>query len=471
MLILVAWVLSLCYYEGTQSLVYPLNAGNKTGEEIFSVSTNTRSLTKCLDSSQIRELVEQEAERTGGIFRLAPTWVGRPGIIVPGRRIKLADIYLSQDVAVNERWLASTTYADNGAYNHVCPDDHGLSYIVIGENLIQLKQALEVCPELMLGSRDKQWDVLPKFFDNWGRIPNHLHPCQKHVKEGLVGKPESYHFPVELNMNRNAFPSTSFGVDPSFTDAQILSYLRRYFTGDNQCTDLGQTINLMPGTGWYTPPCTLHAPGSLVTYELQAASDVTCIPESRVGDMVMPIDLVDRDIPVTLEKDGQEAVCRYILGMLRCDCSGNADNIRQQYFRPPVRIRADDTGRQDYVIYRTGRASEAVNPDFYSAKHSVVYSQSTMDVQERGAFGAIVLGGHGSISLPGKAPVAIESTSIFPNRYTLGGDEFFVTASAAKELRITCNSIENLSLYQHFSSETNPESTSLAIPEFIPFEG
>jgi hypothetical protein len=66
---------------------------------------------------QIRELIEKEIERTGGIFRLAPAWVGRPGIIQPGRRIKLAEDYISQDVAVNERWLASVTYADNGVFN------------------------------------------------------------------------------------------------------------------------------------------------------------------------------------------------------------------------------------------------------------------------------------------------------------------------------------------------------------------
>ena len=58
----------------------------------------------------------EEIERTGGIFRLAPAWVGRPGIIQPGRRIRLYDDYLRQDVAVNERWLASVTYADNGVY-------------------------------------------------------------------------------------------------------------------------------------------------------------------------------------------------------------------------------------------------------------------------------------------------------------------------------------------------------------------
>ena len=105
-------------------------------------------LARVTEPAKIRTLVEKEYERTGGVFRLAPTWVGRPGIIIPGRRIKLRDDYLSQDVAVNERWLASVTYADNGAYNRVCPPDHGLSYLVIGDCRVQLKQALEACGEL-----------------------------------------------------------------------------------------------------------------------------------------------------------------------------------------------------------------------------------------------------------------------------------------------------------------------------------
>jgi hypothetical protein len=425
-------------------------------------------LTRMTDPAKIRSLVEKEYERTGGVFRLAPTWVGRPGIVIPGRRIKLGDDYLSQDVAVNERWLASVTYADNGAYNRVCPPDHGLSYLVIGDSRVQLKQALEACGELLLG-KGREWDVLPKFFDNWHRIPNHLHPCGEHCAPGLTGKPESYYFPEELNMNRNAFPSSPFGVDPTFSDEQVLSYLRQYFKGDNRLTDLGNTINLLPGTGWFMPPCTLHAPGSLVTYELQAASDVTCIPESRVNDMVMPSDLVDRDIPVKIDKQGMEAVCQYILSMLRCRNSGNTDNFRKEYFRPPVRVRRGEEGSQSFVIYRTGRSGSPESPDLYSAKKTVVAASCSLALQENTAFGAVVLSGHGTVRVPGLEPLPIESASMFPSRDSLGGDEFFVASDAARQLQLECASVEELHVYQHFASGSNPEARSLKIPEYRPF--
>ncbi len=417
---------------------------------------------------EIKKLVSREIDRTGGVFRLAPVWVGRPGIIVPGRRIKLKDIYINQNVVVNERWLASVTYSDNGVYNKVCPKDHGLSRMVIGEDRPLLKDALAVCGDMILGS-GRQWDVLSKFFDNWHRIPNHLHPCADHVRKGLKGKPESYYFPQELNLNPNAFASTYLGVDPSFSDRQILNHLHQYFKGDNRLTDLSNIVNLVPGTGMFMPPCTLHAPGSLVTYELQAASDVTCIPESRVNDMPMPPDLLDRDFPVTVKKDGEEKVMEYILGMINCPNSGNRENFRKEYFRPPVEVLTTEEGRQSFVIYRTGRKSEKKNPDLYSAKRTVVYPGKTMRLSEGAAFGIIVLRGHGTFGVPGKHAFEIESPSMYETRTELGADELFVSAAAAKSIEVTCRSAEPLSFCQHFASGSNPESGRLSVPEFLTF--
>ena len=420
------------------------------------------------DEHEIRQLVEREIARTGGIFRLAPTWVGRPGIIQPGRRIKLYDDYLSQDVAVNERWFSSVTYADNGVYNKICPEDHGLSYLVIGDKKIQLRDAVNVAGDLLLNG--KKWDVLPKFFDNWHRIPLHMHPCDEHVRPGLVGKPESYYFPLELNMDKNASPATPMGVDAHYTDAQILNYLEHYFEGDNRLTDLANTINLLPGTGWFMPACTLHAPGSLVTYELQVASDVSCIPESRVNDMVMPPDMIDRTLPVSIAKDGFEAVCEYMLSMIRCPNSGNGENFRREFFRPPVKMRDEEAGVQSYIIYRTGKGSQVQNPDLYSAKKSSVYPECVFELHENAAFGGIVMAGHGKIWVEGKQPLKIEAVSIYPTRDDLGGDEFFVAATAAGNLRVSCESMEKLNFHQHFASNSNPETTTLSVPEYLAFD-
>ncbi|MDR3710413.1 MAG: hypothetical protein P4L33_19110 [Capsulimonadaceae bacterium] len=418
----------------------------------------TSTLPHVRGEKPVRDAIELEMQATGGIFRLAPAWVARP-MMRPGHRMKLADEYLTKDLAVNERWLASATYADNGDYNAACADDHGLSYIVLSGCKVLLKDAMLYAADMLLGG--KTWDVLPKFFDNWHRIPHHVHPCVDHLKPGLAPKPEAYHFPVELNINRNAFPYTCIGVDEGYSDEQVRAYFRRYQSEDNHLTEIGHTINLIPGTGWYMPPCTLHAPGSLVTYELQASSDVCCIPESRVEDVAMASGMFDRDLPVTVERDGIESVAEFYLSIARCRNSGNRDNFRKEYFRPPVVVRDEDAGSQSYIVYRCGRSSEPSNPDLFSAKRTVVSSGHKLDLAEREAFGAVLLAGHGRVWVDGFAPVAVETASYFPSRDFVGRDEIFVAASAAGKLRLECASAEDLALYQHFASGANPEASSL----------
>jgi hypothetical protein len=183
----------------------------------------------------------------------------------------------------------------------------------------------------------------------------------------------------------------------------------------------------------------------------------------------MPRDLVDKDIPVKIEEHGMSAVVRYILSMVRCPNSGNGKNFRSEYFRSPVRIHEGPEGVQNWVIYRTGMASAKENPDLYSAKKSSVTAGMTMELSERSAFGAVVLGGHGTVQIDGKEALPIESVSMYPDRDTLGGDEFFVAAEAARRFKLQCRSMERMAVYQHFASGSNPETQSLKVPEFRPF--
>src|ERR1700730_8041928 len=74
-------------------------------------------------------MVSKVLDATGGLLRLAPTWVPR-SFLMPGRRIKLApqDVYAygAHRGGIDERWFASTTPAANE--NRV--PDEGFSYIV-----------------------------------------------------------------------------------------------------------------------------------------------------------------------------------------------------------------------------------------------------------------------------------------------------------------------------------------------------
>ena len=63
-----------------------------------------------------QSLVEAELSRTGGLLRLAPTWVPR-SFLQPGLRIKLHPddtyAYGANRGGIDERWFASTTEAAN----------------------------------------------------------------------------------------------------------------------------------------------------------------------------------------------------------------------------------------------------------------------------------------------------------------------------------------------------------------------
>jgi hypothetical protein len=162
-------------------------------------------------------------------------------------------------------------------------------------------------------------------------------------------------------------------------------------------------------------------------------------------------------------------VCDYVLSMIRCRNAGNGDNFRREYFRPPVAVRGDAEASQAYVIYRTGRASEARNPDLYSAKKTVVAGGREARLAERAAFGVIVLAGTGEVKVAGKQGVRAASASLYPDRDTVLEDELFVAAGAASSFAVSVAGEESLRFCQHFASGSNPEAGSLALPEWIPF--
>src|SRR5689334_17680032 len=124
-------------------------------------------------------LFKQVRTASGGIFRLAPTWVPR-SFLMPGRRIKLApqDLYAlgASRGGIDERWFASTTPAANEG----APPDEGLSYVVVGgkraftlADAVGLEGAALVGPAIW--EKYKRWPVYSKFFDNMGPIPHHMH--------------------------------------------------------------------------------------------------------------------------------------------------------------------------------------------------------------------------------------------------------------------------------------------------------
>ena len=123
---------------------------------------------------------------------------------------------------------------------------------------------------------------------------------QDAAQAALVGrkaKPEAYYFPPQLNAHGNNFPYTFFGLEPGTTKAHVRRCLERWNKGDNGILDLAQAYRLKVGTGWLIPPCILHAPGSLCTYEPQWGCDVFGMYQSLVEGRDVPWDLLVKDVP------------------------------------------------------------------------------------------------------------------------------------------------------------------------------
>ena len=257
----------------------------------------------------IRGLIDS----TNGILRLAPTWVPR-SFLMPGRRIKLApqDIYAygAHRGGIDERWFASTTPAAN---ENRTPDE-GLSYVVEkGKRVFTLLDAVGLEGASLIGKpmfdKYKRWPVYSKFFDNFGPIPHHMHQNDEQAAlVGQQGKPESYYFPPQLNNLGNNFPYTFMGLEPGTTKNDIVRCLSRWNEGDNGILNYSKAYRLQPGTGWLIPPCVLHAPGSLVTYEPQWGSDVFGMYQSLVEGRPVPWSLLVKDFPKEKHQDLQYMV-------------------------------------------------------------------------------------------------------------------------------------------------------------------
>lgn len=365
--------------------------------------------------------IQKVLEAGEGMFRLAPTWVPR-SFLMPGRRIKLApqDLYAlgAHRGGIDERWFSSTTAAANAG----APDDEGLSYVVSGgKRTFTLREAIAQEGERLIGkalwSKFKRWPVYSKFFDNLGPIPHHMH--QSNAQAALVGqqgKPESYYFPPQLNAVGNNFPYTFFGLEPGTTKEDIRRCLERWNEGDNGILNFSKAYRLQPGTGWLVPPCVLHAPGSLVTYEPQWGSDVFGMYQSLVEGRPVPWELLVKDVPPAKHKD-----LDYLVNQLDWDENVDPSFKDHHYLEPKADGGGAGAGHADrWVVY-----GKIKGEDLFSAKELTVNPGAKVTIKDPGAYGLIAVQGTGKV---GKMALQTPAMIRFGE---LTEDEVFVSASAA----------------------------------------
>jgi hypothetical protein len=371
-------------------------------------------------------LAEKALEQGKGIVRLTPTWVPR-SFCVPGRRIKLHpdDYYVlgGQRGGIDERWFSSTTPAKNGP---LTGENEGLSAIIFKdgdkEQQVLLRDAVNSLKGALIGERlwkkYESWPMYSKFFDNMGPLPHHLHHNdEKAALIGQLGKPEAYYFPPQVNNHGGDFPYTFMGISPGTTRAQIKECLMNFTKGDNKITNYSQAFRLEPGTGWDVPPGLLHAPGSMCTYEPQKASDVFAMYQSLVNEAIIPEELLWNGTPKDSIGDYEQ-----LLDVIDWDLNLDPNLHENRYMNPkPVKPLAEMQALgfiENWVCYKS---------DAFSAKELTVMPGKAVTIKDAGAYGMIMMQGHGKMGIWN-----IETPALIRYGQTTN-DEFFVSEKAAME--------------------------------------
>ncbi len=402
-------------------------------------------------------LIRETFAQGKGIFQLMPVFVPRR-FSAPGRRLRLhPDDYFALGTnrgAIKERWFSSVILCMNGP---LAAKDEGLSYVLPAGGpgkKFTLKDAQEELKAELVGSELQTkfggWPMYSKFFDFGEPLFHHLHlRFDSAQKVGALGKPEAYYFPPQLNNHLGTFDATYFGFDPDVTKAQVKERLAGYIKGDTRITELSRAYRIRLGSGWYTPPGVVHAPGSVLTYEPQWNADVNSVYENITAGEVNPPEFLTENCPADKKQD-----LDYVISLM--DWDKNVDpHYGKHYGRPPILIPGSDARHSEkWITY--------ANP-YVGAKELTVQPGQTVTIRDGAAYGCIVIQGHGSFG-------GFDAESSGTIRFgQLTNDEFFVSEMAAKAgVAITCRSKhEPLVILKHFGPNhpDMPKAADLGLRE------
>ena len=335
-----------------------------------------------------RDAVVGAIARGDGILRLKPAWVARD-FLPPGRRLGLPEeaYELGERGAICERWLASTTEADN----RVGHPGEGLSVIALeGPEEITLRDAVAFDPVAIMGSdyaaRHDGLGRLAKIFDYGARLPLHLHQREQHAS--LVGrrsKDEAYYFPAGIDMGSH--PETFLGVHPAVAEERnhelLLPYLERW---DSDLILQHSVAYLqVPEQGFHIPSGVLHAPGTALTIELQEDSDVFAMLQALNAGKIVSKDLLWKDVrPEDREARGE----RFILELIDWEANGDPHFYEHHHLAPRlVDEPGQDGGEDSWIFYGSPK---------FSGKRLLVGPGRSFRCRDAGVHSVFVLTGNGT---------------------------------------------------------------------------
>jgi hypothetical protein len=413
-------------------------------------------------ADETRRLLEKLLQEHDGILPLEPAWVCRD-FLPAGHRLGL-DTYTVKDERrgeICERWLASTTKADNA----IGPEDEGLSTIrtdAIGGGRLLLKDAVIAAPELIAGKEyaaahkemvgKGSLGRLAKIYDFAVRLPYHLHQMQKDAaKLGRNSKEEAYYFPPGVPMLGD--DSTFFGMRPELIRAgvhkQLLAqYLNEWQEGKIQTYDQDWILHysieqkLQHEVGYLLPAGGLHAPGSAVTIELQEDSDVFAMLQAVLSDGTrIPKEALWKDVHADdRAKLGVNAVVEQVDWQLAAD----VEYTEKYRLVPTLRFEQSGAGKEEWIYFAGD------DPKFTGTKVTVSPGKTFVS-QDNGAYSVYVWEGGGNF---GGVPVKGTADRVGDHAQ----DELLVTHSrATKPLDITNTGDAPLMLIKFFGPGINRE--------------
>jgi hypothetical protein len=386
----------------------------------------------------VRGAVAEALAERDGIVRLEPAWVARD-FVPPGRRLGLPDE--AYDVGergyICERWLASTTKADN----LIGPADEGLSYIALdGGARLSLREAVRTDPAAVMGAAYASGHAglgrLAKVFDYSARLPLHLHLRPHHA--ALVGrhsKDEAYYFPAGMDMG--AHPETFFGVHPWISEQRRHDVLLPYLEAWDSDEILKHTrgFQQVPGEGFHVPSGVLHAPGTAVTIELQEDSDVLAMLQALNAGRIISKELLWKDVR---REDRERYGERFILELIDWEQNGDPYFYENHHLSPQlVDASRQAGGEEHWIFYNTAK---------FSGKRLVVRPGQAYRSRERGVYSMFVLDGAGVYG-------GLEVQAGVP-----GLDELLVThARAIRDLLVQNTGDRDLVVAKFFGPDIYPD--------------
>lgn len=385
------------------------------------------------------KIIEKALEAGNGILRLNPAWVAR-NFLPPGKRLGLAeDAYdKGQRGWITERWLASTTKADNA----IGPEDEGLSYLNIEGASITLKEAIDLLGTIIMGKEYSRshngLGRLPKIYDFGDRIPYHIHQMQKDaVKVGRKSKDEAYYFPEGVDVGPH--PETFFGVHPYIYDQKKFDILLPYLEDWNSDLILkhSRAYQNTPGEGFILPSGILHAPGTAVTIELQEDSDVFSMLQALAGGKIISKELLYKDIS---KQDREKYKERAVLDQINWKDSADP-YFYENYHLEPQLIEEQERGREYWIYYGTNK---------FSGKKLVVEPGGEFTSKDNGVYNIVAWKGKGIYG-----GNVIEAGNF-------GLDELMVTHDCAlKPLIIKNTGNDELIIFKFFGPDINKDLPQL----------